>query len=135
MSATKGGGVPVGGVCVTLTGPFPANLAADSPVKPPVLPRRRGEQVVVGARRHAIDAVVGAHDAAGMAVLHAALERRVVRVRQILRRHLREERAEMESFCISLHQSSETKTWLGIGSHHETGSRMIGSPWRRTRIG
>ena len=70
-------------------GSFPRNLAADSPVESPVLPGGLGEEVVVGARRHAIDAVVGAHDAAGVAVLHAALERRVVRVLQILGRHLK----------------------------------------------
>ena len=115
---------------------FSANLAAaDSPVKPPVLPRRLGEQVVVSARRHAIDAVVGAHDAAGVAVLHAALERRVVRVLQILCRHLKKEIEK--GFCISFQcpRTAWTDRQTDLPAKALESSAVVGtSPWRRRRI-
>jgi hypothetical protein len=59
-----------------------------SPVQAPASPDGHGEQVSVGARRHAVDGRVRAHDAGGLAIDHTALERRVERVGEVLRRHL-----------------------------------------------
>jgi hypothetical protein len=62
-------------------------VGRDVPVQPPAPPERLGEQVGAGARRHAVDPRVGAHEAAGLGVHDAAPERRVERVGQVLRRH------------------------------------------------
>jgi hypothetical protein len=61
-------------------------VGGDVPVEAPVPPDRARQQPGVGARRHAVDLRVRAHDAGGAGVDHAAPERRVERVLQVLRR-------------------------------------------------
>lgn len=58
------------------------------PLKSPLLPSGRGEEVAIGAAGDAIDAIVSAHYSAGSASLHAGFERRLVGVGHILLRHL-----------------------------------------------
>ena len=55
-------------------------FAFELPVEVPKSSGGFGQEVEIGAVWDAIDAVVGAHNAAGSPFLYAALERRLVRV-------------------------------------------------------
>lgn len=61
------------------------------PVELPVPSDDSGQEVLVGAGGLPVDLVVGAHDAGHVAVHHAALERGLERVVQVLLRHLMNE--------------------------------------------
>uniref|UniRef100_A0A804NJJ5 Uncharacterized protein n=1 Tax=Zea mays TaxID=4577 RepID=A0A804NJJ5_MAIZE len=88
--AERGGGGVLGGARVVLVAEEDVDGVAvgdDVAVQAPAPADGAAQERRVGARGHAVDLVVGAHDAGGAAVLDAGAEGDVEGVLQVLRRH------------------------------------------------
>jgi hypothetical protein len=72
------------------------------PVELPVPSDDSGQEVLVGAGGLPVHLVVGAHDAGHIAVHHAALERRLECVVQVLLRHLNSQNEKIVTACFFL---------------------------------